>query len=193
MSLPDVATPFEWAINTGGRKPSDTHALLAVAIYRVEIAEQVVLAANGDGRPIAISVLLRFVDFVFSIRGHLPSFDLVLSNFFRSRFTRVVRRVVSVPVRVRVFAEFASGLCPFINRRCQNLEILDAVLTDRVQCQGRIPSVGRSVDRAPVFQNQMKLPFQIAKDSSVRTVAWIFKSHPHVFARLAIGEVTVDD
>ena len=68
MSLPDVTAPFEWAINAGGCKPADAHALLAVAIYRVEIAEQVVLAANGDGRPIAISVLLGFVDFVFSIR-----------------------------------------------------------------------------------------------------------------------------
>ena len=68
MSLPDVATPFEWTVNARGRKPSDTHALLAVTASRVEITEKVMLPANGDGRPIPISVLLGFMDFIFTIR-----------------------------------------------------------------------------------------------------------------------------
>ena len=118
MSRADVVAPGEGFVNGGRCKPSYAHGMPSRGIV---IGEKVVLPSNADGSPVSIGLLLGFMDFVLCHISFEP------------------RRIFFGPMRVIVRGDFACGLRAFIDWWRKELEVVQAVLTDGVTRQRRIP------------------------------------------------------
>lgn len=110
MPSTNVVTEREWFIDAFSGEPARAH----LPIDGVVITEQVILAADGNGSPVAVGILLGFVNLIFS--------DIRLETF----------RILLHPVRMFVRADPARWLRAVIHSRGQNLKVLDAIEADRV-------------------------------------------------------------
>lgn len=83
MAFADLATEGEGFIDTGRGEPADAN----VVVCRMVIREEIVLAADTDGGPVAEGILLRFVDFVLGEGPDFSFLDPVLGDILRSRLS----------------------------------------------------------------------------------------------------------
>ena len=89
-----------------------------MASGRIVITKEVILAANGNGCPVTVGVLLRLMDFIVG----------------NARF--VVIGVLLGPVRMAVLANFPGPLSPVVDRVANEGKLIDAVLTHGVAGKG---------------------------------------------------------
>ena len=118
----------------------------------VIITEQIVLATDADGSPVAVGFLLGFVDGVGTEAGFLgPILGLV-------------------PMRVTIGSRLARGLGSIVDGRSLDLKTLQTIGANGATRQGRVPGTLAGVDRAPVFVDDVKFAILVADDRAVGAV-----------------------
>ena len=152
MTLADVAAEGELFIDAGGGEPANAHGPFPMAPDGIEIAEEVILSADGNGGPVSVGVLLGLVNFVFHDGTPLAFFHAVLGDVLGNDLGgEFVFSFAAVPMRVKIFGELSGGFGSFIDGGSEDFEVTFSVLTHGMHGEGRVPGVVGGVDGAPVF------------------------------------------
>ena len=171
MALADFPAKGKGLVYARGREPGDPDSL----VCGVKVAKEVVLPADGNGRPVSVSVLLGFVDLIFG--------DVALETL----------GILPLPVRVKVFGHLAGGLGTLVHGGSHDGVPVDAVGADGMAGEGGVPRMLAGIDRAPILEDDVEFTIDIADDGAVRAIGGIVEGQAHVLAGFPIGQVLVDE